>query len=214
MVWVHVASHTVDMPIERRNVNRRYPMGASEECASFDEIVLPHLEAGRRLARWLVRNPDDADDVVQEASLRAFRYFATFTGGNGRAWFLRIVRNICCGWHSHRLHAAGDHFDEEYHSDLYPSSTPETLLLQIDDASLVARAMSHLPDRARQLLRLRELDGLSYRELADAMEMPMGTVMSGLARAREAFRHALASELVSRMSTAAGESRRRSQEAV
>ena len=108
----------------------------------------------------------------------------------------RINWNICCGWHSHRLKPAGDHFDEEFHSELCPSSTPETLLLQIDDATLVARAMSHLPERPRQLLRLRELDGMSYRELAEALEIPMGTVMSGLARAREAFRQALATELV------------------
>src|SRR5262245_60810731 len=80
-------------------------------CEEFDQVVLPHLEAGRRLAKWLVRNPDDVDDVVQEASLRAFRYFATFTGGNGRAWFLRIVRNTCSGWHR-RFQPSIDEFDE------------------------------------------------------------------------------------------------------
>jgi RNA polymerase sigma-70 factor (ECF subfamily) len=162
--------------------------------ARFHAIVVPHLQAGRRLARWMVRNDDDADDVVQEASLRALRYFATFTGGDGRAWFLRIVRNICCSWHSQRGVAVAAPFDEESHSHFQPPTTPETLLLQTDDASRVARAMDQLSGRARELLRLRELEGLTYRELAEVMDIPMGTVMSGLARARAAFRDALASE--------------------
>jgi RNA polymerase sigma-70 factor (ECF subfamily) len=162
--------------------------------ARFHTIVVPHLEAGRRLARWLVRNDHDAEDAVQEASLRALRYFGTFTGGDGRAWFLRIVRNTCAGWHVRRGGAIADPFDEESHSHLRPDTTPETLLLQADDASRLARAMSHLSDRARELLRLRELEGLTYRELAAAMDIPMGTVMSGLARARNSLRTALARE--------------------
>lgn len=161
---------------------------------SFHTVVVPHLAAGRRLARWLVRNDHDAEDVVQEASLRALRYFGTFTGGDGRAWFLRIVRNTCAGWHARRDGATADPFDEESHSHLRPGTTPETLLLQTDDASRVARAMSHLSDRARELLQLREMEGLTYRELAEAMDIPMGTVMSGLARARNALRTALARE--------------------
>ena len=87
---------------------------------SFDEVVLPHLDAAYRLARWLMRNEHDAEDVVQEAALRAFRYFRTFTGGNGRAWFLRIVRNTGCGWRGHSVHAPTDPFDEEQHSSAWP----------------------------------------------------------------------------------------------
>ena len=83
---------------------------------SFDEVVLPHLDAANRLARWLMRNEHDAEDAVQEASLRALRYFRTFTGGNGRAWFLRIVRNTSCSWRRHSLQVATDSFDEEAHS--------------------------------------------------------------------------------------------------
>ena len=139
---------------------------------SFDEVVLPHLDAAYRLARWLMRNEHDAEDVVQEASLRAFRYFRTFTGGNGRAWFLRIVRNTCCGWRGHSVQAPTDPFDEEQHSSARPASDPETLLLQTDDVTLIERAMSNLPDRFRELLVLRELEGLSYRELADVMGIP------------------------------------------
>ena len=77
---------------------RRHATIAPAISETFDDVVLPHLDAGYRLARWLMRNEHDAEDVVQEASLRAFRYFRTFTGGNGRAWFLTIVRNTCCGW--------------------------------------------------------------------------------------------------------------------
>jgi RNA polymerase sigma-70 factor (ECF subfamily) len=162
---------------------------------SFDEVVLPHLDAAYRLARWLMRNEHDAEDVVQEASLRALRYFRTFTGGNGRAWFLRIVRNTCHGWRGHSFDALTDPFDEEQHSSTRPASDPETLLLQTDDVRLIARAMSALPERFRELLVLRELEGLSYRELADVLGIPMGTVMSSLSRARQAFRCVLDNEL-------------------
>ena len=160
----------------------------------FDEVVLPHLDAGYRLARWLVRNDHDAQDVVQEASLRAFRYFGTFTGGNGRAWFLTIVRNTCSGLNRHRFDEPVDVFDEQHHSHLRPSSSPETLLLQTDDVMVIERAMNSLPARSRELLRLRELEGLSYRAMADTLGIPIGTVMSGLARARQAFREALAKQ--------------------
>ena len=169
------------------------PAPATSE--SFDEVVLPHLDAASRLARWLLRNDHDAEDAVQEASLRAFRYFRTFTGGNGRAWFLRIVRNTCCGWQGHVFQASADPFDEEQHSSARPASNPETLLLQTDDVTLIEQAMSNLPDRFRELLVLRELEGLSYRELADEIGIPMGTVMSGLSRARHSFRRALDNQL-------------------
>jgi RNA polymerase sigma-70 factor, ECF subfamily len=171
------------------------PATAPTIGASFDEVVLPHLHAAHRLARWLMRNEHDAEDVVQEASLRAFRYFRTFRGGNGRAWFLRIVRNTCSGWRGHSVQALTDPFDEEQHSSARPACDPETLLLQTDDVTLIEQAMRHVPDRFRELLVLRELQGLSYRELADVMGMPMGTVMSSLSRARQALRGALDNQL-------------------
>ena len=162
---------------------------------SFDKVVLPHLDAAYRLARWLMGNEHDAEDVVQEASLRAFRYFRTFTGGNGRAWFLRIVRNTSAGWRGHRFDVSTDLFDEEQHSSAWPASDPETLLLQTDDIRSIEQAMRNLPDRFRELLVRREFDGLSYRDLADVMGIPIGTVMSRLSRAREALRDALDNEL-------------------
>ena len=170
------------------------PETASALSDSFDNVVLPHLDAGYRLARWLIRNEDDAEDAVQEASLRALRYFGTFTGGNGRAWFLRIVRNTCAGWYGRRLQVSTDPFDEERHSGANPTTNPEALLLHTDNAAVVEQAMNALPARFRELLVLRELKGLSYREMADAMHIPMGTVMSGLSRARQALRNALDDE--------------------
>lgn len=163
---------------------------ASDTCAigeCFDDVVLPHLEAGRRLARWLLRNDHDAEDVVQEASLRALRYFRTFNGGNGRAWFLRIVRNTCSRWR-HRMPVPTDPFDEAQHSGDRSAADPETQLLRSDAAAAIDEALSHLPDRLRELLILRELEGMSYREMAELMDIPIGTVMSGLSRARQAFR--------------------------
>jgi RNA polymerase sigma-70 factor (ECF subfamily) len=167
------------------------PSSAPTAGHCFEEVVLPHLDAAYRLACWLMRNKDDAEDVVQEASLRAFRYFRTFTGGNGRAWFLRIVRNTCHGWRSHTFQAVTDPFDEEQHSNTSPMSDPEKLLLQTADVALIQRAIGSMPNRFRELLVLRELEGLSYRQLADVMGIPIGTVMSSLSRARQAFRVAL-----------------------
>jgi len=174
------------------------PMALDEHTpagASFDEVVLPHLDAAYRLARWRMRNQQDAEDVVQEASMRALRYFRTFTGGDGRAWFLQIVRNTCSSWRGHRFDTRTDPFDEEQHQSTRPASDPEALLLQNDDATLVARAMDKVPARFHRLLVLREFEGLSYREVAEVMGIPMGTVMSGLSRARRALREALDSEL-------------------
>jgi RNA polymerase sigma-70 factor, ECF subfamily len=172
------------------------PAGSSVAGASFEDVVLPHLDAGRRLARWLMRNEHDAEDAVQEASLRAFRYFRTFVGGDGRAWFLRIVRNICLDWRAQHATAVTEPFDEEKpHPADRPAVDPEALLLRIDDATLIARAMRSLPDRFHHLLVLRELEGLSYRELADVTGIPIGTVMSRLSRGREALRGAVHREL-------------------
>jgi RNA polymerase sigma-70 factor, ECF subfamily len=167
------------------------PATAPRIGESFDAVVLPHLDAAHRLARRLMRDEHDAEDVVQEASLRAFRYFRTFVGGNGRAWFLRIVRNTSYSWRRRGYEATTDPFDEEQHSSARPQSNPETLLLQTDDATSIAQALGSLPDHFHQLLVLRELEGLSYRELADFIGIPIGTVMSRLSRAREALHGAL-----------------------
>jgi len=202
-LWVFISSlgfHTGGMafdPDAKRSTNDGLTSAATVPATgqTFEEVVLPHLDAAYRLARWLMRDDPDAEDAVQEASLRAFRYFRTFVGGNGRAWFLRIVRNTCAGWRGHRFQASTDLFDEEQHSKTQPMLDPETLLLQADGLRLLERAMGNLPVRFRELLVLRELEGLSYRELGEVIGIPIGTVMSGLSRARQALGRALSDEL-------------------
>ena len=162
----------------------------SELERAFDTVVVPHLDAAHRLARWLMRDEHDAQDVVQEASLRAFQYFRTFVGGDGRAWFLRIVRNTCYGRRRHGYQAPIESFDEEQHSRARPQSDPETLLLQTDGTRLIERTLSSLPDHFHQMLVLRELEGLLPGTVR-CHRVPIGTVMSRLSRAREALRSAL-----------------------
>jgi RNA polymerase sigma-70 factor, ECF subfamily len=158
----------------------------------FDEIILPHLDAAHNLARWLVRGSDDAEDVVQEACLRAFRYFGSFRGGNARAWLLSIVRTTAFRWlQKNRAQTLATEFDEEIHSEACDALNPETVLLQRADSRWLEQAMNHLPVRLREVLVLRELEGLSYKEIAEVVGVPMGTVMSTLFRARERFRHAV-----------------------
>ena len=155
----------------------------------FDDVVLQHTQAAHRLARWLIGD-DDADDVVQESLLRAFRYFPTFSGTNGRAWLLTIVRNTARGWYARKQRAIGDVFNEELHSDAQEVADPETLLLRSDSIMSLEHAMSALPERSRELLVMR-LEELSYQQMADALRVPIGTVMSGLSRARRTLRRTL-----------------------
>jgi RNA polymerase sigma-70 factor (ECF subfamily) len=160
---------------------------------SLDTVVLPHLDAAYRLARWLTGNQHDAEDVVQEACLRADRHFLTFSGGDGRAWFLRIVRNLC--YSGRRPQPSMDLFDGHRHSGCREAANPATLALHAADTRLIERALEDLPDRFRELLVLRELEGLSYHELGVVLGIPTGTVMSGLSRARLAFSRALTRQL-------------------
>lgn len=179
---------------------------AEMPIGGFDETILPHLDAAHNLARWLMRGSDEADDVVQEACLRAYRYFDTFRGGNARAWLLRIVRTTSISWrHKNRGQQLATEFDEEIHSDGSEALNPEALLLRAADSRLLAQAMEHLPERLREVLVLRELEGLSYKEIAEVVGVPTGTVMSTLYRARERFRHA-ASDLVRRQTQPTGSS--------
>lgn len=167
------------------------PTDTARLAETFDTVVLPHLDAAYRLARWLIANEHDAEDVVQDACVRALRYFPTFSGGNSRAWFLRIVRNTCYDWHSHTRQLATDVFDEDRHSATTPTIDPETLTLHADNVALIEHAMRDLPARFPELLVLRELEGFTYQELADVLGIPIGSVMSGLSRARQSLRRAL-----------------------
>jgi RNA polymerase sigma-70 factor, ECF subfamily len=165
---------------------------ATEELTSFEEAMLPHLDAAHNLAKWLLRNEEDARDVVQEAYLRAFRSFSGFRGSNGRAWLLTIVRNTSYTLlkKSHAVDLTTT-FDEEIHATGHESVSPATLLERSEDAELIGEAMDELPAEFREILILRHQEGLSYKEIADIAQIPAGTVMSRLARARAKLRECL-----------------------
>ena len=161
---------------------------------NFEQSVLPHLDAAYNFARWLTRNEQDAQDVTQEAYLRAFRFFPSFRGGDARAWIMIIVRNTCYSWlhENRRLQDAGQ-FDENLIPDDCPGPNPEEVVFQKDSATLVQKALEKLPANFREVLILRELEGMSYKEIAEITGMPLGTVMSSLSRARDHLRQGLTS---------------------
>ena len=164
----------------------------TQQVITFEEAVLPHLDAAYNLARWLTRNTPDAEDVVQEAYLRAFRFFDGFHGGNARTWLLTIVRNTCYSWlEKNRSHEAAAAFDEQVHTDIVESQDPETLLVRRADAQSLRKALEELPTTFREILVLVELEGLSYKQVAEMLRIPLGTVMSRLARARYRLRNSL-----------------------
>src|SRR5690348_17533342 len=163
----------------------------SQDRARFEQLVLPHLDAAFNLSRWLLRSKADAEDVAQEAMLRAFRFFRGFNGGDARAWLLQIVRNTCFTWlEKHRSGDLMTEFDEEIH--LQPSLSPESQAIASDNRERLTRALEDLPPRFREILVLRELEGCSYKEIATITSMPIGTVMSSLARARQRLQRTLA----------------------
>jgi RNA polymerase sigma-70 factor (ECF subfamily) len=192
------ASESVDFESDHKIVKFAVVKKSEEDGApkgdlvSFEEALLPHLDAAYNLARWLLRNEQDAQDVVQEAYLRAFKSFRGFHGSNGRAWLLTIVRNT-----SYTLlkknHAVDltTPFDEEIHASSHESVSPATILEHSEDAELIREAMEDLPAEFREILTLRHQEGLSYKEIADITKMPPGTVMSRLSRARAKFRECL-----------------------
>ena len=161
-----------------------------EDQERFEQLVLPHIDAAFNLARWLLRGRSDAEDVAQEALLRACRFFSGFNGGDARAWLLQIVRNTCYTWlEKNRPMELSMEFDEELHQQT--SATPETLAIIADDHKRLTLALETLPPRFREVLVLRELEGCSYKEIATITSIPIGTVMSSLSRARRQLYSAL-----------------------
>src|SRR5437660_192236 len=197
------ASRTEDLESDRKIVKfvlvgKRGEQGDSQQgdVASFEEALLPHLDAAHNLARWLLRNEQDAQDVVQEAYLRAFKSFRGFHGTNGRAWLLTIVRNT--SYTLLKKNRAADlttTFDEEIHATADESVSPATILEHSEDAELIRQAMDELPADFREILTLRHQEGLSYKEIADIAHIPPGTVMSRLARARGKLKECLAARI-------------------
>jgi RNA polymerase sigma-70 factor (ECF subfamily) len=158
----------------------------------FEQAILPHLDAAYNLARWLVRSPADADDVVQESFLRALRFFDGFRGGDSRSWILKIVRNTCYSWvRKNRPTELAEEFDETIHSGEGSTQDAEGMLVLRAESERMRKALEALPVTFREVLVLREIEELSYKEICDVTAMPMGTVMSSLSRARRRLREQL-----------------------
>jgi RNA polymerase sigma factor (sigma-70 family) len=171
-----------------------------DKRARFDAQVMPHLDAAHRFARWLTRSPNDADDVVQEAILRAYRGFEGLRGSDVKAWLLAIVKNC------HRTMAAQERGRayvplpqesdvRDGHAMVATTAGPETTSMRRDEARTLARLLAALPEEHREVLILREIEELGYREIAAVADIPIGTVMSRLARARAALKERWLAEM-------------------
>lgn len=170
-------------------------MDDRERLKLFEQTVLPHLDAAYNLARWLAGNDHDAQDVAQEASLRAFRFFGNFRGENARAWLLAIVRNTFYTWlRKNRPLENTIELDDETLAAEDATAKVEPVHPPFADAGAVRRAIAGLPVEFREIVILREMEGFSYREIAELAEVPIGTVMSRLARARKLLQKRLTAE--------------------
>ncbi|HWA42748.1 MAG TPA: sigma-70 family RNA polymerase sigma factor [Hypericibacter adhaerens] len=174
------------------------PNATDDKVSRIEALVLPHLDAAYNLVRWLAHSEQDAADIVHEAFLRAVRYADSFQGGNARAWWLAIVRSTYLTWVSKAtgsraplsLEEVTKAGDEDQPAD--PGRSPEELAHWSQCADMLAELLAALPTGFREIILLREMEELSYREIADLLQVPVGTVMSRLARAREMLRRAWA----------------------
>jgi RNA polymerase sigma-70 factor, ECF subfamily len=186
----------------RRTTIRAARLTDPATLRAFETTVLAHLDAAYNLARWLTRSHDDAEDVVQEACLRAFRYYRGFHGENARTWLLAIVRNTCFTWlRNNRYRREVPLFEDDQYEDETesggmggesPGNDPETTLIRNADRALLNRLIGELPLPFREVLVLRELEDLSYKDIAEVAAVPIGTVMSRLSRARRLLQRAYA----------------------
>jgi RNA polymerase sigma factor (sigma-70 family) len=171
-------------------------LGDQSKLTRFEQSILPHLDAAYNLARWLTRNEHDAEDMAQESYLRAFKFFDGFHGTDARAWLLAIVRNTCYTWlHQNRGRETMASFDEEIHTIENEASNPAKLVLKSDDREMLKEALEELPVEFREVVVLRDLEELSYKQVAEIANIPLGTVMSRLARARERLKRILCTRL-------------------
>ena len=160
---------------------------------TFEHLMLPHLDAAYNLARWLLRDPHDAEDAVQEACLRAHRALDRFRGGDGRAWLLTIVRHVCYSHlRQHRRQPAVEEFSDEAHGSTHDPAEANAVAWHEVKSGLLREALDRLAPEFREVIVLHELEGLPYREIAAVAEIPIGTVMSRLARARQKLQAELA----------------------
>ncbi len=175
--------------------------GTKDKQTRFEEVILPHMNAAYNLARWLARNDFDAQDIVQEAYLRAFKFFGSFRGDNSRSWLLQIVRNTFYTWlEKNRREEAVVDSDEMVENLQSDAAAPDALMVEAADSEALRQAIESLPVEFREVLVMRELEGMAYKEIADAADLPLGTVMSRLARARLQLRK----WLIDRMGKEAG----------
>ena len=176
-------------------------MNSEDKLARFEQSILPHMDAAYNLARWLSRNDFDAQDVVQEAYLRAFKFFAGLRSEDGRSWLLRIVRNTFYSWLEKNRRDEEKMTDEDAaEAVVSDTAAPDALLLKQMDSEALREAIQELPVEFREALVMRELEGLSYKEMADIANLPLGTVMSRLARARRQLRHVLTKRMAGKES--------------
>ncbi len=176
---------------EAREMN---PTAESRTAERFETLVLPHVSSAYNLARWLTRNDADAQDVVQEAILRAWKFFDGYRGGDSRSWLLAIVRNCCSNWRErNRAAESTTPFDEEQHTD-EQAGDPEKLAAIRIDLGRLRSVLEELPVHLREVVILREQEGFSYKEIASIIAAPIGTVMSRLARARSRLLSRLAGQ--------------------
>jgi len=166
-------------------------MNEASKLERFEQTMVPHLDATYNLARWLTRNQHDAEDVVQEAYLRAFRFFDRFDptnakGGDGRAWLLAIVRNTCLTWlgQAKSRASAGVEFNERMHGTSDVRENAEEALVKSAKIASLKHCVESLPVEYREVVVMREMEELSYREISEASGVPVGTVMSRLSRGR------------------------------
>jgi len=151
----------------------------------FEQIILPYLGDAYNLARWMTRNPEDAKDIVQEAMIRAFRFFSGFHDGSAKAWLLTIVRNTGYTWlRQHRSHDIDTVLQEEALEIPEQSPGPEAQMVQSANQELLRKALERIPLEFREIVILRDLEGFSYKEMVEITGLPIGTVMSRLSRAR------------------------------
>ena len=174
-------------------------MSGPDKFSRFEQAILPHLDAAYNLARWLMRNEDEAADAVQEACLRALRFIGGFRGGDGRTWLLAIVRNTCYSrLKRSALRESETEFDDELHSPESDTANPEVLLERGRDHETLRHALEELPEEFREIIVMRELEGMGYKAIADVAGVPLGTVMSRLARARKRLQRSLTAALPKR----------------
>ncbi|MDP8982599.1 MAG: sigma-70 family RNA polymerase sigma factor [Acidobacteriota bacterium] len=169
-------------------------MSSPEKLRRFEQQVSPHLKSAYNLAKWLMRSHEDAEDVVQEAFLRAFSAFDTFRGEDAKPWLLAIARNTCMTWlKRNRNTGATLAFEEAMEDPAERPADPEEILLISCDREQVRQALEQLPADFREVVILREMEGLSYKEISATLGVPVGTVMSRLSRGRDWLRRILSS---------------------